>query len=223
MSRSIHCAACALLLFSMTACAGRAEPARAPAPRAESTTAELEAIYRARMDSARTQFTEADAEFMTGMIGHHAQALVMARMAETHGARESVRILAARVINAQKDEIHTMQSWLRERGLPAPEVASAGMESMSHGPGHAMQSMPGMLTPEQMADLDAARGAEFDRLFLIYMIQHHSGALTMVDELFSSAGADAEPLTFKLASDMHADQSTEIARMKLMLAAVEDR
>lgn len=203
----------------------------------EPSTAELEAIYKARTDSARTRFNEADVRFMTDMIHHHAQALVMAGFAPSHGASPTIQTLAARIINAQKDEIATMERWLRDRGQPVPEIhveetaaAEGGDEHamhsdhMTHGAGHdsthaADHLMPGMLTPEQMRELGAARGPEFDRLFLTYMIQHHQGAVTMVDELFATDGAAQDPLTFKLASDVQVDQRTEIDRMEKMLSA----
>lgn len=156
-------------------------------------------------------FTQADVDFMTGMIHHHAQALVMARMAPTHGASPALRILAARIINAQIDEIALMQRWLRDRGQPVPDP-----EDEAHAMHHAMH-MAGMLTPEQLAALDAAHGEEFDRLFLTYMIQHHQGALTMVNELFSTYGAAQGDAIFKIASDIGADQSSEIDRMQSML------
>jgi uncharacterized protein (DUF305 family) len=192
-----------------------------PRPAANST-AELEAIYRARVDSARTRFTEADVHFMTAMIGHHTQALVMARMAPTHGASPSVQTLAARIINAQQDEIASMQQWLRERDQPVPEVHVMGTEVMVHGAEHAMH-MPGMITPEQMRELDQARGAEFDRLLLTYMIQHHRGAVTMVHDLFGTDGAGQDEAVFKIASDIQVDQITEAARMERMLSALSAR
>jgi uncharacterized protein (DUF305 family) len=180
------------------------------------SAAQLEALYRARTDSARMNFTEADVRFMTGMIGHHAQALVMAGLAPSHGASPSVQILCARIINAQNDEIATMQQWLRDRDQPVPEVHVNGMTMTVDGPDYAMH-MPGMLTADQLRKLNQATGEEFDRLFLTYMIQHHRGAVTMVDELFATNGAALDEATFKLASDIQADQSTEIARMELML------
>ncbi len=186
---------------------------------AAGSTAELEAIYRARADSARTRFTEADVRFMNGMIAHHTQALVMARMAPTHGASPSVQTLAARIINAQQDEIAIMQQWLRERALPVPEVHVMGTEVMVHGAEHAMH-MPGMLTPEQMRELDRARGPEFDRLLLTYMIQHHRGAVAMVHDLFGTDGAGQDEAVFKIASDIQVDQLTEISRMERMLSSL---
>ncbi len=197
-----------------------AETATAPQPAATSI-AELEVIYHARMDSARMSFVEADVHFMSGMIGHHAQALIMAGLAPTHGASPTIQTLCARIINAQKDEIVTMQQWLRDRGQTVPEVEITGTNLMVHGADHAMH-MPGMLTPDQMRELDEARGPDFDRLFLTYMIQHHSGAVTMVHDLFGTDGAAQEDIAFKLASDIQVDQTTEIARMELMLNALPD-
>lgn len=182
------------------------------------STAELDSLYRARMASARARHSAADVRFMTGMIGHHAQALVMAGMAPTHGASGPIQTLAARIINAQRDEIATMQQWLRDRSEPVPEVHIMGTMVMLHGAGDEMPMMPGMLTPEQMNQLDAARGAAFDRLFLTFMIQHHLGAVSMVNDLFATDGAARDETVFKLASDVQVDQRTEIARMQLMLA-----
>ncbi len=205
--------------LALTACAGGgARVETAPGTDAAST-AELEALYRARMDSARMRFTEADVHFMTGMIGHHGQALVMAALAPTHGASPSIQTLAARIINAQKDEIASMERWLRDRGQAVPELEIEGTTLRVHGAPHALH-MPGMLTPEQIQELDAARGPEFDRLFLTYMIQHHQGAVTMVLDLFATDGAAQDEAAFKLASDIQVDQATEIARMKLMLESL---
>ncbi len=166
----------------------------------------------ARADTVIRQWTPADAHFMTAMIGHHAQAVQMSRLAPTHGASPAVRRLADRIINAQQDEIATMQRWLRARGQPVPEVG-AKMEGMDHGAHH----MPGMLTEAQMQQLDRARGAEFDQLFLQLMIQHHRGAVAMVSQLFGTYGAGQDETVFKFASDVNVDQVTEIARMENML------
>lgn len=262
----------------------------AAAQSGEPTTDELEALYWARQQEALEGYTEADVRFMTGMIGHHAQALIMSEMAPRNGASPAVRRLAARIINAQRDEIATMQRWLEVRGEPVPRVhiegtrlmihleggeptmAHEGMDPadhecsmdhegeacpMDHGdthegmdhaahhdaPEHAEMrarhhgeegehggmghggmdhaSMPGMLTQAQLDELDAARGAAFDRLFLRYMIGHHTGAVVMVDELFSADGGAAQSgNTFKVASDIQVDQRTEIARMQRMLDAM---
>lgn len=216
-------------------------PGSAPAPSAAAAPAStvatppangaaLEAVWRARIDSARGRYTPADVRFMTDMIAHHAQALGMSNLAPTNGASESVRVLAARIINAQRDEIGIMQQWLRDRGQPVPEVHVDGWNVMVHTPGQdthaghgahgghgAGHVMEGMLTPEQMAALAAARGAEFDRLFLRSMIQHHKGAITMVNALFATDGAGQDEAVFKFASDVQVDQTTEVARMELML------
>jgi uncharacterized protein (DUF305 family) len=160
----------------------------------------------------------ADVHFMTGMIAHHAQAVIMAGWAPSHGASAELRRLCERIVVGQRDEIAIMQAWLRERGQPVPDAETAAhghaMPGMDHG-----ALMPGMLTPAQMAELDAARGVEFDRLFLQYMIMHHEGALTMVDELFDSYGAAQDDVVFKFANDVFADQSSEITRMQSMLDA----
>jgi uncharacterized protein (DUF305 family) len=174
--------------------------------------------------NAAHPWTEADARFMSMMIGHHAQAVEMSRLAPANGAGPAVARLAERIINAQEDEIAAMQLWLRDRGQPVPEPG--GMAAMDHGAGqHAAghdtgghAAMPGMLTDAQMAQLRAARGPEFDRLFLAFMIQHHRGAVGMVQQLFGSHGAAQDETVFKFASDVSVDQTTEIARMQRMLA-----
>lgn len=208
------------VVVAAAGCGGGVREGSNPTPAPNATAAaEFEAIYRARTESARSRFTEADIHFVNGMIGHHAQALVMAGLAPTNGASPAVRTLAARIINAQKDEIATMQQWLRNRGLPVPEVHIEGSHVMVHGVDHSMHhDMPGMLTEEQLEELRQARGAEFDRLFLEYMILHHRGAVTMVHDLFGTDGAGQDEEIFKLASDIQVDQATEIARMELMLA-----
>lgn len=239
--------------------------------------AALEALYWARIDESRSSFTPADVTYMTGMIGHHAQALVMSAMAPTHSAGPELLRLAARIDNAQRDEIASMQKWLRDRDQPVPKVPEMGdhsmagmdhdgmdhdamtemdhgdMDGMDHGDkaemdhdrmdhdsmdhdgadhedadhegmnhegmNHAM--MPGMLSAAQLAQLDAARGTEFDRLFLRFMIQHHGGAVSMVETLFATDGAAQDGESFKLATDVQVDQRTEIARMQLMLDRLE--
>jgi uncharacterized protein (DUF305 family) len=176
-------------------------------------------IARARADSLRHPYTEADIHFMSGMISHHAQAIVMARWAPSHGASPSIQTLCARIINAQQDEIATMQHWLADRRQPVPEASATGMKMKMGGMEHEML-MPGMLTPQQMQELDGARGPEFDQLFLMFMIQHHRGAVAMVKDLFSSYGAGQDDLVFKLASDVNVDQTTEISRMQKMLVTL---
>ncbi len=185
------------------------------------------AMVRARADSLRYPYTQADIDFMSGMIHHHAQAITISRWAPAHGASASVQRLTARIINAQSDEITIMQTWLKDRNQPPPQVDSAGNVTLNHAghqmAGHDMSSMsgmpmmPGMLTDAQLKELDAARGTEFDRLFLTYMIQHHRGAVAMVKTLFAAQGAGQDETVFKFANDVEVDQSTEIRRMLTMM------
>ncbi len=210
----------ALLAAALTlaACGGhQSGTGVAPEPK-PAGQADIYAIAKAKADSARYPYTEADVHFMSGMIHHHAQAIVMSNWAPTHGASPSLRILAERIINAQQDEIGTMQRWLRARGQPVPEASPTGMKMKMGGMEHEML-MPGMLTEEQMRELDQARGPEFDRLFLTFMIQHHKGAVSMVQDLFGTNRAAQDETVFKFANDVSVDQSTEIARMEKMLAA----
>ncbi len=172
-------------------------------------------VERARLDSIRYPWTAADARFMTRMIHHHAQAVMMARMAPSHGASEEVQRLAARIINAQQDEITLMQRWLTNRRQPAPDPFAPRAAHAHHD-----STMIGMLTPQELAELDGTTAKAFDRLFLISMIRHHRGAVAMVDELFGTVGAGQDEATFKFASDVHVDQVTEIARMQKLLLFV---
>src|SRR5262252_1696258 len=160
-------------------------------------------------------YSDADVDFMSGMIPHHAQAVIMAGWAPSHGARKDVAILCERIVVAQRDEIAMMQQWLRDRGQTVPDAASTRHRMKMNGMEHDML-MPGMLTDEEMAALDRSRGPEFDRLFLTGMIKHHQGAIDMVDVLFKSYGAAQDEMVFKFASDVYADQSTEITRMNEM-------
>lgn len=175
---------------------------------------------RAHADSLRLPYTAADIQFMTGMISHHAQAIVMAKMAATHGASSAVQTLCGRIINAQNDEITLMQNWLRDRNQPVPEARPVPMKMVMNGQVMEML-MPGMLTAEQMKQLDAARGTDFDKLFLRGMIQHHRGAITMVQQLFATPGAAQDEAVFKFANNVNVDQNTEIHRMQQMLLAEE--
>jgi uncharacterized protein (DUF305 family) len=184
--------------------------------------APITGVEQARRDSIRRPYTAADIEFMSGMIGHHAQAVKMAGWAESHGASKSLQIYCDRVAMAQTAEIGLMQTWLKDRNQPVPVADARGMK-MSMGGTDSFMMMPGMLTETQMAELDAARGMEWDRLFLTFMIQHHKGAITMVDTLFNTAGAGQDETVFKFANDVQADQSTEIDRMQQMLDALPPR
>lgn len=170
---------------------------------------------------AGLRHTEADVHFMTGMIPHHAQAVRMARLAETRSSRTDIRVLAERIIVAQRDEIAMMQMWLHDRGLPAPEAEATHLRMVHDGVAHDML-MPGMLSEEELQRLERASGVEFDRLFLTYMIRHHEGALIMAEELFAAPGAAQDEDVFRLASDIVADQSSEIDRMENILAELPD-
>ncbi len=198
-----------VVVWMASGCAGA--PRTGNTPPEPQDAAALEALYLARTDSARMRFSAADVAFVTGMMAHHAQAIEMAELVPSREASPAVRTLAARIINAQRDEIDWMQLWLRGRDLPAPDPG-AGSDHAGH--------MPGMLTPAQLAELAGVRGSDFDRLFLTFMIQHHRGAVDMVLGLLATDGAVQDPATFKLASDIHVDQTTEITRMEQMLEAM---
>ncbi len=263
---------------------------------------DLSELFWARQDSAKMQFTQPDVDFMAGMIGHHAQALIMSSMASVNNASPSVVTLTKRIINAQKDEIGIMQRWLHDRDQMVPQVTIDGLqliiepgsepslvfdsaqvahavkhinkqgsymdnshyqmmhgsemshegmdhstmehgdnemshedmdhstmehgnnemshEGMDHSGMHDHSSMPGMLTQKQLEELALAKGTEFDRLFLTYMIQHHTGAIIMVKDLVETDGAAQEVQIGKLAGEINVDQKTEIERMRLMLMEV---
>ncbi|MEX2284058.1 MAG: DUF305 domain-containing protein [Gemmatimonadota bacterium] len=160
----------------------------------------------------------ADVEFMTGMIPHHAQAVLISKWAPTHGASEELQRMCERIVVSQSQEIGIIQGWLREKGRPVPPSDATHHRMTMGGMTHDML-MPGMLTPEELAKLDAARGNAFDKLFLEYMIKHHNGAVSMVDELIAKNGGGSDELVFKMAGDIYADQTTEVDRMQKMLAA----
>src|SRR5713226_5736143 len=155
-----------------------------------------------------------DVEFMQGMIMHHAQAVEMTALMESHTTNRELRLLGARISHSQSEEIRFMKRWLEARGepteMPMPEMP--GMD-MSRQP----MLMPGMLTPKQMAALKKAKGAEFDRLFLTGMIQHHNGALTMVKDLFDTAGAGQDAELFNFTTDVDSGQRAEIRIMQAMV------
>jgi uncharacterized protein (DUF305 family) len=198
----------ARLLAAAVVAAGAACASAQPAPSAQ--------LHKTPPALGRLPYSDADVAFMTGMIPHHAQAVIMAGWAPSHGARPDVAVLCARIAVGQTDEIALMQTWLADRGLPVPDARSTRMKMTMNGMNHDML-MPGMLTDEEMAELDRARGPEFDRLFLLGMIKHHQGALDMVDVLFKSYGAAQDETIFKFANDVHADQQIEIDRMRQML------
>jgi uncharacterized protein (DUF305 family) len=166
--------------------------------------------------------SEADIQFMQGMIMHHSQAVEMTELLRTRSKDKEVQALGKRISISQTDEMAYMKQWLTDRGEPISVHGSmdmagmdmAGMDHMDMGP---MPMMPGMLTPAQMKALAAASGPEFDHLFLTGMIQHHTGALTMVKDLFRSPGAGQDPQLFDFASDVDNTQQAEIDIMRHML------
>ncbi len=203
-----------LAAAALAACSGAARnpaPNVAPAPaEAAASTVAAPSVPQA---AAPRQYTGSDVQFVQHMMAHHAQARVMTALVPTRTARDDLRMLADRIDVSQEDELTTMRRWLERRGqaVPAPGV---DQEHADH------QMMPGMLTRAELERLAAASGAEFNRLFLEYMIRHHEGALVMVRELFASSGGGQEPELFSLASDIDADQRAEIARMRRVLESL---
>jgi uncharacterized protein (DUF305 family) len=161
------------------------------------------------------QRSQADVEFMQGMIMHHSQAVEMTALIPSHTENAEVHLLGARISRSQSDEMNFMKRWLIARGEPV-SMAMPGMPEMDMS-GAPMMAMPGMLTPEQMVALRSANGAEFNRLFLTGMIQHHNGALVMVKCLFDTAGAGQDADLFDLATDADNTQRAEIRIMQDML------
>jgi uncharacterized protein (DUF305 family) len=157
-------------------------------------------------------YTVADVEFMQGMIAHHAQAIHMSRMAEAHKANPRVIKLAVKIDQSQVAEIRIMQDWLRSNGQTAPDTSS-----------WRTMSMPGMLTADQLRRLDAATGVDFDRAFLDLMIQHHEGALKMVDDLFAAPRGGQEVDVNVFANDVVTVQTAEIGIMRRMLSQLSDK
>jgi len=165
---------------------------------------------------------DADVEFMSGMIPHHAQAVLIAGWAESHGARRDVLVFCQRIVVGQRDEVGLMQRWLAERGLDVP-AADATTHKMKMGDMVHEMIMPGMLNAEQLAELDKSRGSDFDRLLLKAMIGHHLGAIEMVNKLQASAGSGNDDIVYRFSSDVYADQSTEVERMTKMLATIPEK
>jgi uncharacterized protein (DUF305 family) len=216
-------------LFCGTAWAQQAEPSAA-APGSAAAQGPVEVQPGAPGQPSRTlpastrpsvtPVAHADVEFMQGMIMHHSQAVEMTALIASHTENKEIRSLGAKISSSQSDEMRFMERWLAARGEPVSmagtAAAMAGMPDMDKA-GHAMAPMPGMLTPAQMAALRKAKGAEFDRLFLTGMIQHHKGALVMVGDLFDSAGAGQDADIFDFATDADNTQRAEIRIMQNML------
>jgi uncharacterized protein (DUF305 family) len=168
--------------------------------------------------SAPATNDSADVHFMQGMIMHHAQALQMVSLIADHTTRPEMPLLGQRIAISQRDEIRMMRTWLQDHHETAPD--STGHMAAMAGMGMGDMLMPGMLTPPQMAELAAAKGPAFDRLFLTGMIHHHEGALVMVKQLFGTNGAAQTSEIFRFASDVDADQRAEIKRMQALLDAI---
>ena len=221
VSLLLRLASAGLCAVALAGCGGGGRPVRTAVDPAAPKQAFLTPAERAKADSGRPPYTRADVHFMSGMIGHHAQAVLIAGWAPSHDASRSIRALCERIVVAQRDEIAFMQRWLRERREEVPNADPSPTHTMA-GMDHSIL-MPGMLSAEQLAQLDGAKGTEFDRLFLTFMIQHHRGAITMVEQLFGAQGAGQDDGIFKFASDVNADQTTEVDRMSLMLLALPPR
>jgi uncharacterized protein (DUF305 family) len=191
--------------------AGRAQGPEIVQPGAPGQPGRVITANRAA-DLSKVQATGADVKFMQGMIGHHAQAVEMVALIASRTAREDLKLLGRRIDLSQADEITMMQRWLQVRGQALPDPHA-------HHTGGAL--MPGMLSGEEMSRLTAAKGVEFDRLFLEGMIEHHVGALVMVEELFANPGAGQDSEIFSFASDVDADQRMEIDRMAAMLKELQ--
>lgn len=209
-----------LIISSAVACQSTKETTTESPSSTSPDKSELEELYWDRIEEKRSSFTQSDVKFMTGMIAHHAQALIMSRLAPENGASTAVQRLASRIINAQQDEIKTMQQWLKDRDQPVPKIEIDGLNLMIeiNGKPYTMyKKMRGVLSDQQLEELAAAEGKEFDKIFLKYMIEHHSGAVYMVENLFNKDGAAQDRAAFRLASDIQVDQRTEIDRMQQML------
>jgi uncharacterized protein (DUF305 family) len=205
----------AALPFLVAACSGTSSGGSASArPQGAPTPAP------APPGAATNVLNPADIHFMSGMIPHHAQAVLIAGWAPTHGASPAVQRLCERIVVGQRDEIGLMQAWLKQRALEVPPSNATHMTMTMDGMKHDML-MPGMLNDEELKELDASRGADFDRLFLQAMIRHHQGAIMMVDELEAAQGSRQDETVFRFSSDVYADQTTEIDRMQKMLAALK--
>ena len=180
--------------------------------RAQSDTAAMSGMHHMHMGRdivipKGALYTKADVEFMQGMIAHHSQAIVMSRMAESHGANPQVLKLSNKIDQSQLPEIRIMQNWLTRNKQYAPDTSSWRQMMMS-----------GMLTTAQLEELDAAKGVEFDRAYLRLMIQHHLGALKMVNDLFSVSLAGQEVDVNVFANDVVTAQTTEIGIMQRLLS-----
>jgi len=207
-----------ILLFvtalGTVSCGGRAAQSAPPVVQPGAPGESSKVISSAAAESLPVPgYTDADVKFMQGMIHHHSQAIDMVELLYARTSSDDMKKLAKRIEVSQNDELGMMRRWLEARGqdVPGPHA--------HHMPGAPL--MPGMLTPDEMAKLAAAKGPEFDKLFLEGMIKHHQGALTMVKDLFATRGAGQDSEIFAFASDVDADQRMEIDRMSAMLKELQ--
>src|SRR2546421_1106803 len=213
-------------LFSLPVCAQQADPEK-PVIVQPGAPGQPTRILPPSTRATLPPRSPADVEFMQGMIMHHAQAVEMTALIESHTTNKDLSLLGARISHSQSEEIRFMRRWLEARGEPTEMPTKMGGMNMSgmDMPGMKMPSrdtemqmlMPGMLTATQMAMLKSAKDKEFDRLFLTGMIQHHGGALTMVKDLFDTAGAGQDAVLFNFATDVDSGQRAEIRIMQGML------
>jgi len=164
----------------------------------------------------RQGYTEADVRFMQDMVGHHSQALTMTALVPGRSTRPDFGLLAERIAVSQRDEIAFMKNWLGQHGEALPDPDAHAHAAVGHG-----TLMPGMLTQAELDTLGRATGRDFERLFLSYMIRHHEGAIKMVSQLFATPGSGQEPALFLFATDVNADQDSEIKRMRALLITLQ--
>ena len=203
---------CGFILVLVSSTPASQPPAQPPPlvqPGAPGQPTQVITPEKATDASSHVGHTAADVTFMQEMIGHHAQAIEMIELLKTRTRRQDMQLLGKRIDLSQADEIKMMHEWLQGRGQPIPDAHA------HHMPGAKL--MPGMLTAEEMARLEKARGAAFDTLFLTLMIKHHNGALAMVEDLLRTPGAAQESEIFAFTNDIVADQRMEIERMAAML------
>jgi uncharacterized protein (DUF305 family) len=203
------------LFVAAGACAQQPDSGSAPVVVQPGAPGQPSKSLPASTRSVLPKASAADVEFMQGMIMHHAQAVEMTALIDSHTQNKEVRELGAKISSSQSDEIRLMRHWLLARGEPV-STAMPDMPDMDMS-GQPVAPMPGMLTPEQMEALRKAKGADFDHLFLSGMIQHHQGALVMVKNLFDTAGAGQDAELFDFATDADNSQRAEIAIMENML------
>lgn len=220
LRNGILAVAAVMFFFTLTAFAQKTDPDESPVVVQPGAPGQATKILPSTTRAILPPRSPKDVEFMQGMIMHHAQAVEMTALIESRTQNKELRLLGARISHTQADEINFMKRWLETRG---EKISMPMMKMDMNMPGMDMSSnqhlmlMPGMLTPKQMKELENAKGAEFDRLFLKGMIQHHNGALIMVKELFDTAGAGQDAELFNFATDIDSGQRAEIKIMQTLL------